>query len=207
MREVFVITHPEATHHIEGRVGGWFDSDLTDRGRRHAHNIAAALSSRVPRGARIYSSDLRRTRQTAAPIAVTLGSDVRMLTELREKSYGAGEGQTQEWFRQRFVPPPAEGERMDHDEGLADAETKASWVRRIYAGMDTVMVDPAPTKVVVTHGGSATFVIAHWLGVPLTALDVISFRLDPGSITHLREDDCFHNHSVMTLNETHHLLD
>lgn len=196
-----MVTHPEATHHVEGRVGGWFDSHLTDRGRAHARHVADALAARVDRGAAIFTSDLRRTRQTADVIASRLGGSPRALRELREKSYGEGEGQVDAWFRERFVPPPAHGERMNHDEGLVGAETRAEWVHRVYVGMEVVSEDPAPQKVVVTHGGSATFVIAHWIGMPLDALELVSFRLDPGSITHLREDDYFHNRTVVTLNE------
>jgi broad specificity phosphatase PhoE len=33
---IYVVTHPEATHHIEDRVGGWFDSELTRKGLGHA---------------------------------------------------------------------------------------------------------------------------------------------------------------------------
>ena len=29
MREIFVVTHPQATHHIERRVGGGYESALT----------------------------------------------------------------------------------------------------------------------------------------------------------------------------------
>ncbi|WP_089775726.1 histidine phosphatase family protein [Ruania alba] len=206
MRELFVVTHPEATHHVEGRVGGWFDSHLTGRGQRHAHQVAEALDTRIDPGAALFTSDLRRTQQTADAIASRLGVTPRALFELREKSYGEGEGQPDPWFRERFVPPPARGERMSHDEGLVGAETKAEWVRRVYAGMDIVMADPAHQKVIVTHAGSATFVIAHWIGVPLSALDFVSFRLDPGSITHLREDDYFHNRTVIALNKIGHIV-
>lgn len=207
MRELFVVTHPEATHHVDGRVGGWFDSPLTDRGERHAIQVAEALATRVDRRASLFTSDLRRTQQTADAIASQLGVAPRALRELREKSYGEGEGRPDGWFRERFVPPPAQGERMEHDEGLEGAETKAEWVDGVYAGMDIVMADSAQQKVVVTHGGSATFVITHWIGVPLGALDFVSFRLEPGSITHLREDDYFHSRAVVTLNETGHLVD
>ncbi len=124
---------------------------------------------------------------------------------LREKSYGEGEGKPDAWFRERFVPPPAHGERMEHDEGLVGAETKAEWVRRVYGAMDQVMASQAADKVIVTHGGSATFVIAHWIGMPLDALDYVSFSVASGSITHLREDDYFHNRSVVSLGETAHL--
>lgn len=207
MRNVYVVTHPEATHHVEQRVGGWFDSELTVKGLAHAERIADALVRRVPEPSvvALYTSDLRRTAQTATAIAERLEVTAVPLSELREKSYGEGEGKPEAWFRQRFVPPPAKGERMDHDEGLVGAETKAEWVRRIYRGMDKIAEDDAADKVIVTHGGSATFVIAHWLGMPLDACEYVSFRVAPGSITHLREDDYFHNRSVVSLNDTSHL--
>jgi probable phosphoglycerate mutase len=204
---IYVVTHPEATHHIEDRVGGWFDSELTGMGLEHAARIADALADRVAQrsGVALYTADLRRATQTAAAIAERLGTPAMRLPDLREKSYGEGEGKPTAWFRERFVPPPAHGERLAHDEGLLGAETKADWARRIYRAMDEVVAEPAPDKVIVTHGGSATFVIARWIGMPIDALAYVSFRVSPGGITHLREDDYFHNRCVMSLNDTSHL--
>lgn len=205
MKEVFVVTHPEATHHREGLVGGWFDSELTARGAEQARRIASALATRVQPGASLYSSDLRRTAQTATAIGTRLDLQPILLTELREKSYGIGEGKPDAWFRERFVPPPMDGERMDHDEGLDGAETKRQWARRVYAGMERILSDSPRQKIIVTHGGSATLVIARWIGMPLDALTRVSFGVDAGSITRLVEDDYFHNRSLAHLNDTAHL--
>ena len=30
MKHLYVVTHPQATHHTEGVVGGWYDSELTE---------------------------------------------------------------------------------------------------------------------------------------------------------------------------------
>ncbi|WSB66685.1 histidine phosphatase family protein [Streptomyces decoyicus] len=46
MRTLYVVTHPEATHHVEGVVGGWHDSQLTPSGIRAALSIAQALRPR-----------------------------------------------------------------------------------------------------------------------------------------------------------------
>jgi probable phosphoglycerate mutase len=205
VKEIFVVTHPEATHHVEDRVGGWFDSELTERGVNQAQRIATALAVSVQPGAALYSSDLRRTAQTAVAIGNQLQLEPMWLHEMREKSYGVGEGKPDAWFRERFVPPPLLGERMDHHEGLEGAETKLQWARRVYAGMETILSDTAHQKIIVTHGGSATFVIAHWIGMPLDALSYASFRVDSGSITRLVEDDYFHNRAVTRLNDTTHL--
>jgi 2,3-bisphosphoglycerate-dependent phosphoglycerate mutase len=205
--DLFVVTHPEATHHLEDRVGGWYDSKLTPAGLVNAGRIAAALTKRVKGGAgvSVFTSDLTRTRQTAQAIGERLGREPVTMSELREKSYGEGEGRPDAWFRERFIPPPALGERMDHDEGLVGAETKAEWVQRVYRGMDQILRAPAPTTIVVTHGGSASPVIAHWLRIPSDALAYASFRVASGSITHLQEDDYFHNRTLVELNDTTHL--
>ncbi|WP_242496427.1 histidine phosphatase family protein [Xylanimonas protaetiae] len=69
VRTVYVVTHPEATHHVDGLVGGQFDSELTARGSEDAGWIARALRTGVgsQETAAVVASDLRRTVQTAPP--------------------------------------------------------------------------------------------------------------------------------------------
>ena len=43
MKRVYVITHTESLHHIQGLGGGWFDTSLTDRGKEQAKNLAERL--------------------------------------------------------------------------------------------------------------------------------------------------------------------
>ncbi|WP_329865638.1 histidine phosphatase family protein [Streptomyces sp. JV184] len=59
---LYVVTHPEATHHVEGVVGGWHDSQLTPAGVRAAVSIAQALRAQIPDGAEVelFSPDLQR---------------------------------------------------------------------------------------------------------------------------------------------------
>ncbi|MEU8899533.1 histidine phosphatase family protein [Nocardia sp. NPDC048505] len=207
MRTVYVVTHPEATHHVEDLVGGWYDSELTAAGVRAASAIAAELSARIPEpaAAELFSSDLRRTRRTAEIIGERLGVPAILDARLREKSYGVAEGRPQRWLRERFVPPPALGERLGHDEGIAAAETMADAGRRAYAAMTAILARDCREQIVVTHGGTATFVIAAWLALPLEALGYARFQVASGSITELREDDYFHNRQLVRLGETAHL--
>lgn len=125
-RKLYVVTHPQATHHVDGLVGGWYDSDLTEKGLRDARNIAGALRARIPPTAavEVVSSDLLRARRTAAVIAETLATVEVLDPRLREKSYGEAEGRPQSWLDDRFVVPPASGNRLAHDEGLPGAETR-----------------------------------------------------------------------------------
>jgi probable phosphoglycerate mutase len=207
MRTLYVVTHPEATHHVEGVVGGWHDSHLTPTGFRAADAIARELRSRIPEGSQVelYSSDLQRTRQTADAVAAMFHVKPHLDARLREKSYGEAGGRPQEWLDRRFVPPPAVGERMDHDEGVPGAETKGEWAQRLYEATDFILASPCEHQIVVTHGGSLTFVVASWLKIPLASADYASFRAPSGSITVLREDDYFHNRQLTSLGETGHL--
>ncbi|WUD77380.1 phosphoglycerate mutase family protein [Streptomyces sp. NBC_00510] len=111
MRTLYVVTHPEATHHAEGVVGGWHDSQLTPAGVRAAVSIAQALRARIPEGAEVelFTSDLQRTLRTAEEVAELFGVKPILDRRLREKSYGEAGGKPQEWLDRRFVPPPAVG--------------------------------------------------------------------------------------------------
>lgn len=206
-RTIYVVTHPEATHHRRGLVGGWYDSELTAKGLADAALIARWIRGQIPTGPRaeIFSSDSLRARHTAEQIGRELGSVVILDRRLREKSYGTAEGRPHRWLEERFIPPPLGGDRLDHDEGIPGAETKAEFAARIYSATESILARPAEHQVVVTHGFALTFVIAAWIHMPQESLGYANFRSVPGSITTLREDDYFHNRQVVTLADTRHL--
>ncbi|AGM02755.1 histidine phosphatase family protein [Amycolatopsis keratiniphila] len=199
MRTVYVVTHPEATHHVDRLVGGWYDSELTPEGERAAAAVAESLRAKVPDEVELYASDLRRTARTAELIGERLGVTPVLDRRLREKSYGEAGGKPQAWLDSRFVPPPAVGERLGHDEGIPGAETKGAMAARVYSAMESILESPCAHQIVVTHGGALTFVIAAWIRMPLEAAGYADFRGSPGSVTVLREDDYFHNRQVVTL--------
>jgi 2,3-bisphosphoglycerate-dependent phosphoglycerate mutase len=204
MQKIFVVTHPEAEHHVQGLVGGWYDSHLTEKGRAAAQAIAQRLKAEITDAhVSVYSSDLARAMETATPIAQQFRTTVRSMPELRELSYGLAEGRAQRWLDERFVPAP-EDDRLDHvsNEG---AETKRSFVTRIYQAMEQITHDPAGTKVIATHGYAMTFVIAAWIGMPLEATGYINVRASSGGITLLEEDDFLRNRALRYVNDTSHL--
>lgn len=209
MRTLWVVTHAEATHHLESVVGGWHDSSLTDKGHRDAAAIGRELRSRIPAGeaVELFSSDLTRAAQTAAAIGQALGVEPNLLDALREKSYGEAEGRAQSWLDERFVPPPAQGDRMNHFEGIPGSETKAACASRVYAALEAILRRPCARQVIVTHGGALTFVIACWIRMPISSAGYVSFRASSGSITELAEDDFFHNRQVVHLADVRHLDD
>ena len=207
MRRLYVVTHPESVHHVSDLVGGWFDSELTDRGLRQAELIAETIRELVPDDAAVelYSSDLRRTAQTARAIAQRLGVEPTLVEGLREKSYGEAEGKAQSWLDARFVPPPPTGDRMNHHESIEGAETKRDFASRVYDAVSDILSSPCSHQVVVTHGFALTFVVAAWIHLPLESAGYVNLRSTSGGITVLEQDDFFHNRTVVSLNDTSHL--
>lgn len=207
LKRLYVVTHTESRHHTEGLVGGWFDSELTPRGLQQADLTAWRIRELVPEQVEVdlHSSDLRRAAQTARAIGDHLGVEPTYLSGLREKSYGEAEGRPQSWLDERFVPPPEQGDRMNHEEGLSGSETRHQFGRRIYDAVETILAGPCSHHVVVTHGFALTFVVAAWIHMPLEAAGHIALRSSSGGITVLEQDDFFHNRAVVALNDTSHL--
>ena len=206
MRTLYVVTHPEATHHIDGLVGGWHDSQLTPGGIGAAKAIGQALRDAVPDGAEVdlFSSDLQRTAQTAEIIGERFGVPPVFDPRLREMSFGEAEGKPKAAWDRLFVPPPAAGDRMAHVD-VTGGESKTTVAKRIYAAMDEVLAREREHQIIVTHGFAMTFVVAAWIKMPIESLGHVLFKVTSGSITTLLEDDVYHGRLVLRLGDARHL--
>ncbi|MEM7077576.1 MAG: histidine phosphatase family protein [Pseudomonadota bacterium] len=206
MRHLFVVTHPESVHHIEGRVGGWYDTPLTERGRRQAAAIAKRLIALTPAqgyDAPIFTSDLQRTLGTAQILAEHLGLELHQDPDLREMSMGNAEGQPHAYLAEHARPVPSAG-RLDYRE-VAGAETWREFAKRVYRAMDRIIDQPHTHSLDVTHGFALSYVIAAWIAMPIPAAAGARFAATPGGITHLWEDDHVGKRNVEMLNQTDHL--
>ncbi len=204
MTKLYLVTHTQSTHHVDGLVGGWYDASLTDRGQSEARAVAQELKRRLAHTPVLFSSDLRRAVQTAEPIAALLGCPLETTTDLREVSCGVAEGGPQVWLDEHIVLPPRHDGRMDHR--ICDgAESRREAATRIYAFMDRLMDKLPAETVVVTHGFAATFVVSAWIGMPLEATAHVGFALRPGSLSMLQYDDTWGNRTVTSLGDVQHL--
>ena len=204
VKEIFVVTHTEAAHHLTNKVGGWYDSDLTHLGSREADVLAERLAVMIgPGEVEIYSSDLRRASQTAAAIARRIGQTVQETSALREINYGVAGGKPQDWLDSRYIPAPDDN-RLDHDCGIEGAETRRDVARRVFPFVDDVVGRPCQTQIIVTHGFTLSMVVAAWMRIPIDAAGFVSFPVKSGSITRLRQDDFFRNRAVISIGDVTH---
>jgi broad specificity phosphatase PhoE len=89
-RPFYFLRHGETEANARGIVSGSLDVDLTPLGRKQAYEAARALADEPITA--IYSSPLRRARETAEPVAQALQLSVRIIPELVERSQGELEG-------------------------------------------------------------------------------------------------------------------
>ncbi len=201
MKEIFIVTHTQATHHIDRLVGGWYDSELTEKGRTDATACGKRLQELELDGIPIISSDLARARQTAQTIAECLGSPIKTDARLREMSFGDAEG--------RPVPevggaiPSHDGDNRLDFRNAFGGETKRELASRLYEVMEEIIA--TERAIICTHGYATTFLIACWIGMPIESVGYVNFRVRPGSITSLAEDDVYANRAVRYLSDVRHL--
>jgi probable phosphoglycerate mutase len=208
MQDLYVVSHPHAEHTEHDLVGGWYDSELTARGRRDAHLVAAELVRRrdgAMRPVRITTSDLARCTETAQILAAALSVPVAADQRLREISFGEAGGRSNAWLAQRQVPAP-DHDRLDHRGPIPGAETRREVATRVQACVRELIADTDHDHIVVTHGYAQTFVLTTWMMVPVEAVGFVSFATTPGAITHLRHDDYWRNRAVLSLADTAHLV-
>lgn len=86
-----LVRHGESVWNAEARIQGQRCAGLSAIGHAQAKALASALSSSYP-GALLVSSDLQRTRETVAPLALMLGVEPAFDAGLRERTFGDWEG-------------------------------------------------------------------------------------------------------------------
>ena len=201
MKRVYVITHTESLHHIQGLGGGWFDTSLTDRGKEQAKNIAERLYEALGvTGIPIYCSDLKRASEVAIILEEVFKGQVFRDRRLREMCFGEAEGKDNNWQLANFNPPTGNN-RMDH-RVYKNSESRRELASRIIDFMNNLENTMGETSIIVTHGFALTFVILSWLRIPIENMDYANFRSHPGGVTLLVEDDIFRNREIAYLNNT-----
>jgi broad specificity phosphatase PhoE len=129
---LFLSRHGETDWNAEGRFQGHADVPLNEHGRAQARGLAHRLErTRIDA---IYSSDLARSRDTAAIVAAPHGLAVTALKELREVDVGEWSGLTREEIEARW---PGRSQRWKEEgHGWLEGETYEEMAARVVACLD-----------------------------------------------------------------------
>lgn len=135
-RMFYFLRHGETENNRRQLIAGSLDVELNDSGRAQAHAAVALIAPLVITA--IYSSSLKRTRDTAQPIAAALGLEVTPVAALNERNWGEFESRPRA-MRARGITPPG-------------AETPQQFAARTLAGLASIAAVGVP--LVVAHSGT-----------------------------------------------------
>ncbi|SFN49980.1 histidine phosphatase family protein [Proteiniclasticum ruminis] len=182
MGKIITIQHTESVHHTNGMVGSWTDWDLTEKGKREAdligENLFAELSSEK---AVLYSSDLKRAKQTADLIGGYFGLVPDLREELRERNLGAAVGKSVLWMRKHMEMQ----EEKVEDRMFSDAESRQDLWRRLEKFYNEVLKNEERTVFLVSHGDTLSILHPMLLGLPLETMNQLRFQGFSGGVSQM----------------------
>ena len=153
--ELVLVRHGSSVWSADGDVelmGGQHDPPISEEGHRQADAVARRLGEETLRG--LFVTPLRRTAETAQPLAERLGLEAVVVGDLREVHLGEWEG---EWNVRmaRRDPLATEIFAAERWDVIPGAEPMEEFAERIRRGMDQVALDIGPDSsgVVFLHAG------------------------------------------------------
>lgn len=201
MLTIYLVRHGETAWNADGRFQGQQDVSLSERGCQQAQTVAATMTS-LPLQA-IYTSDLRRSAETAEAIAAPHRLAVIPDRRLREAFFGEWEGLTLPQIAARWPEIVAAWRADSLRTRPPGGETLEQVQARVAEALAAIVqAHPHGTIAIVGHGGSVRAIIATVLGADLSIFRRL--RLDNCSISSVRVDD-EGRYSLTGMNDICHL--
>lgn len=202
--EILLVRHGESAPFDAGApfelVDGHGDPPLHPAGHVQAELIRDRLAPLGRRIAAIYVTTLRRTHQTAAPLAAELDMTPRVEPDLREVFLGDWEAGH---FRQKVAaadPVAVEMFARERWDVIPNGEPTERFQSRVRAGVERIAAaHPDELVVAVVHGG----VIGQVLNLATGSTGFAFTGADNGSISHLVVEPA--RWVVRSFNDTAHL--
>ncbi len=213
--ELYLMRHADAVPSEEEIIAGgsYDDQPLSQKGRRQALALGARLKS-VPFDV-IYASPLRRTQETAAPLAEALGLPILIEPDLREVEFNQPVGlsdpnadklTTLRALRARLEYVVRMAATTGKWDSVAGAEESGHFRRRIVNIVDTIAERHSGERVAIfAHGGVINVYMAALLGLerdyfyPIYNTSISQARVHPTLEATAR--------LLVSLNDVAHLLD
>jgi probable phosphoglycerate mutase len=154
--EVVLVRHGASEAAVVGSrfplVDGHSDPALSEPGKAQARMVAAGLGGDEFSG--LFVSSLRRTQETAAPLAEATGLEPQVIRELREVYLGEFEGGEYRIRAGRGDPIIAQVFAEERWDAIPGGESWEDFGARVTAGIERIVasVGPNTSAVAVVHG-------------------------------------------------------
>ncbi len=183
--KLFCIRHGETQWNMEGRFQGRTDIPLNIKGRDQAVKVGKALAS--VRIDRVWSSELRRARQTAEEIAIHHDLDVLEEHGITEISHGLWEGKQAAEIEEIWPGILKKWHQTPADVIMPGGEDLEMVQKRAVKSFSSIMSSGGDNIVVVSHDALLKVILCYWLDCPLSSF--WRFQLGNCSITVVEGSD------------------
>jgi probable phosphoglycerate mutase len=182
--EVLLVRHGASADAVPGEpfelVEGQSDPPLSPEGERQAQAVAQRLAGAPAAG--LFVTPLRRTVQTAAPLAALTGMEPVIVPELSEVRLGEWEGGEFRIRAARYDPLVARMLAEERWDVIPGAESNEQLAKRVRGALERITESHPDGRVAVfTHGG----VIAAALALATGSRPFAFLGADNGSISQL----------------------
>ena len=153
-KDFYIFRHGETPLNAQARIqGSGMDVDLNDAGKAQALLLAQKLK---PLGLEIiFSSPLKRARETAQTVAEICQCSVEVKNNLRECFYGEAEGLPIAEVKQKYANVYGNWANPDFwDIAYPKGETKKAALERVWKQIEEVSESPYKTIGIAIHGGT-----------------------------------------------------
>jgi probable phosphoglycerate mutase len=164
--ELLFIRHGETDWNRRQCFQGQIDVPLNGNGLEQAARLGARLAAE-PHDA-IFSSDLQRAQQTAAPVAAAWGQQPVLVPGLREQCFGVWEGLDFPAIQEKYPDLWPQWLEQDADFALPGGESLAQFHARVIDAVKGLAAQaPGRRLAIVTHGGVLDMLWRTAQGLPL----------------------------------------
>eukprot|EP00201_Polytomella_parva_P023420 CAMPEP_0175040466 /NCGR_PEP_ID=MMETSP0052_2-20121109/1281_1 /TAXON_ID=51329 ORGANISM="Polytomella parva, Strain SAG 63-3" /NCGR_SAMPLE_ID=MMETSP0052_2 /ASSEMBLY_ACC=CAM_ASM_000194 /LENGTH=254 /DNA_ID=CAMNT_0016302685 /DNA_START=140 /DNA_END=904 /DNA_ORIENTATION=+ len=178
-----IVRHGETDWNIEGRLQGQstIDPGLNEKGFLQAETLAEGL--KTYNISKIFSSDLRRARETALKISILLNKEVSYDKRLRERNQGVLHNLTYKESEEQQPEAYAILKKRDVNARIPNGESQEDIrLRVVEALQDIGRISPGAVVLIVTHGGVVHEIFRH------VKCHMFSERIINGSVNILHLD-------------------
>lgn len=186
MKNIITIQHTQSVHHINGMIGSWTNWDLTDLGKQQAENIGKNLAIFLGNQKYImFSSDLKRARQTAEAVAKYLNIRPILTDVLRERNLGVAVGKSVQWAHENTTV----WEKTVDDKAFAESESRRDVWNKLIPFHYELMNNQNENIILVSHGNTLSIFNAIWLGLNVEDLNRCDLFGSAGGVSILHENE------------------
>ncbi len=193
--EVVLVRHAHSTANLKGILAGRDNRvALSPRGRQEAIELAPVLAKMELEG--IYSSPLRRCKETLVPYLQGRSEQLHLVDDLIEMEYGSWSGKALSTLSRhelwKSIQSRPSTVRFPDGESFGEMSLRANQaVINLASGKSRILI--------LSHGDVIKSIVAFHLGLSLDQFQRIS--IDPASITRIQ----IPSSQVIQVNSTGHL--